>query len=160
MRVELFRLLAAVVFAGIAFGAQAQFTPYGTITLAQAQKAVAAAEAEARKNGWPLAIAVVDASGQLVAFARMDNTQFASVNIAQDKAWSAASFRRPTKAFQDGLAGGGAGLRLLALRGASPVEGGLPIIVDGKVIGGIGTSGAQGHEDAVAAKAGADALTK
>ena len=148
----------AAILAAFALGAQAQFPAYGPITLEQAKKAVAVAEAEARKNKWPLAIAVVDAGGHLVHFSRMDNTQTGSVNIAIDKAFSAAAFRRPTKAFQDGLAAGGAGLRLLALRGASPVEGGLPIVVDGKVIGGIGASGAQGHEDAVAAKAGADAV--
>ena len=118
--------VAVAMLAAFAIGAQAQFTPYGSITLEQARKAIAAAEAEARKNNWPMAIAVVDAGGHLVAFSRMDNTQVASVNIAQDKAFSAAAFRRPTKAFQDGLAGGGAGLRILALRGASPVDGGLP----------------------------------
>jgi len=150
--------VAVAMLAAFAIGAQAQFTPYGSITLEQARKAIAAAEAEARKNNWPMAIAVVDAGGHLVAFSRMDNTQVASVNIAQDKAFSAAAFRRPTKAFQDGLAGGGAGLRILALRGASPVDGGLPIVVDGKIIGGIGVSGAAGDQDAQCAKAGADML--
>lgn len=134
-------------------------TPYGApINLEQAKKAMAAAEAEARKNKWPLAIAIVDTGGHLVMFQRLDNTQFASVDIAKDKAWSAVGYRRPTKAFQDALAKGGDGMRILHLRGATAVDGGHPIVVDGKVIGGIGASGAAGHEDAQVAKAGADAI--
>ena len=148
---------AAFVFA--AGLAQAQMPQYGSnVTLDQARKAVAAAEAEARKNGWPVAIAVVDTSGVLVAFVKMDGTQTASVGVAQDKAYSAAAYRRPTKAFQDGLAKGGDGWRILNLRGASAVEGGLPIVIDGKIIGGIGVSGVTADQDGVAAKAGADAM--
>jgi uncharacterized protein GlcG (DUF336 family) len=88
----------------------------------------------------------------------MDNTQTASIQVAIDKAASAAMYRRPTKAFQDAVAGGGAGLRVLNLRGASTVEGGLPIIVNGKIIGAIGVSGVNADQDSVAAKAGADAV--
>ena len=108
--------------------------------------------------GIPMAVAVVDNAGLLVAFERMDNTQNGSVLVAQDKASSAALFRRPTKAFQDVVAGGGAGLRILTLRGANAVEGGLPIIVDGKIIGGIGVSGGSSEQDGVAAKTGLDSL--
>jgi uncharacterized protein GlcG (DUF336 family) len=147
---------AALVFA--AGLAQAQIPQYGSnVTLEQARKAVAAAEANP-KNGWPMAIAVVDNAGTLVYFMKMDGTQTASVGVAQDKAASAATYRRPTKAFQDGLAKGGDGWRILTLPGANAVEGGLPLVIDGKIIGGIGVSGATADQDGVAAKAGADAM--
>ena len=151
--------LIATLIVSASFAASAQVPQYGTsINLEQAKKAVAAAQAEARKNGWPVAIAVVDNAGQLVAYERMDNTQTSSVQIAQDKAISAAMFRRSTKVFQDAVAGGGAGVRILGLRGASPIEGGLPMMLDGKIIGGIGVSGVNSDQDAVAAKAGVDAV--
>jgi uncharacterized protein GlcG (DUF336 family) len=150
----------AATFVLLAAGAtQAQVPQYGTsVNLEQARKAIAAGQAEARKNSWPVAIAVVDNAGHLVAFEKMDNTQTASVEVAQDKAVSAAIYRRSTKVVQDGLAGGGAGLRLLALRGMSPVEGGLPLVIDGKIVGGIGVSGVNSDQDGVVAKAGVDAL--
>jgi uncharacterized protein GlcG (DUF336 family) len=138
---------------------QAQVPQYGAnVTLEQAKKALAAADAEARKNGWPVAIAVVDTAGMLVLYQRHDNTQTASVQIAQDKAVSAAMFRRPSKAFQDVLAKGGDGLRILGLRGATPVEGGIPLTVEGKIIGAIGVSGVNSDQDSMVAKAGADTL--
>lgn len=137
----------------------AQVPQYGTsINLEQAKRALAAAEAEARKNNWPAAIAVFDNAGQLVAFVRIDNTQTAGVQVAQDKAVSAAMYRRPTKVFQDVLAKGGDGWRILQLRGASPVEGGVPIVSDGKIIGGIGVSGVTSEQDGVVAAAGAAVL--
>ncbi len=133
--------------------------PYGPpVTLEQARKVLAAAEAEAARQKWPVAIAVVDGSGHLVAFARLDNTQFGSVGVALDKAKSAALFRRPTKVFEDALAGGGAGLRVLAVAGAVPVEGGVPLVLDGKVVGAVGVSGVKANEDGQVAQAGADAL--
>ena len=142
-----------------AAAATAQVPQYGAnVNLEQARKAIAAGQVEARKNSWPVAIAVVDNAGQLVAFEKMDNTQTASVEVAQDKAVSAAIYRRSTKVVQDGLAGGGAGLRLLALRGMSPVEGGIPLVIDGKIVGGIGVSGVNSDQDGMVAKAGADAL--
>jgi glc operon protein GlcG len=134
-------------------------TPYGmSIGLDTAKKAAAAAIAEARKNNWTMAVAVVDTAGNLLYFEKMDGTQTASVEIAIDKARSSALFRRPTKFFQDGVAAGGEGLRFLGLRGAVPVEGGFPIIVDGKVVGAVGASGAAGNQDAQVAKAGVDSL--
>jgi len=137
----------------------AQVPQYGpNINMEQARKAAAAAEAEARKNGWPMAIAITDTAGQLVYFVRMDNTQTASIQVAQDKSVSSAMYRRPSKAFQDGVAGGGAGLRLLNLRGASMVEGGLPLTIDGKIVGGIGVSGMASDQDGVVAAAGVAAL--
>jgi glc operon protein GlcG len=148
-----------VLFATLTAGAQTPTAPYGPpITLEQAKKVLAGAEAEARKNNWNVVIAIQDSGGHLVLLQRLDNTQFGSVQIAQQKAYSAVAFRRPTKVFQDGVAAGGEGLRLLKLEGATPVEGGLPIIVDGKVIGAIGVSGVTSQQDNQIAKAGADAL--
>lgn len=151
--------LIAAAFVLATSSALAQVPVYGAnVSLDQARKAIAAGQAEARKNSWPVAIAIVDNAGHLVAFEKMDNTQTASVEVAQDKAVSAAIYRRTTKAVQDGLAGGGAGLRLLALRGMSPVEGGIPLVVDGKIIGGIGVSGGTSEQDGVVAKAGLDGM--
>jgi glc operon protein GlcG len=151
--------ILALLMAAASLPAQAQVPQYGTeVNLEQARKVIAAGLAEARKNSWPIAIAVVDNHGFLVAFEKLDNTQSASGQIAIDKAVSAAIYRRPTKAFQDVLAGGGAGLRVLNLRGASMVEGGLPIVVDGKIIGGVGVSGVNADQDGMVAKAGAEGL--
>jgi len=133
--------------------------PYGaSINLDQAKKLAALSVAEATKNNWKMAIAVVDVAGDLVYFEKMDGTQVASVNIAQDKARSAVRFKRPTKAMQDVLAQGGAGVRFLALQGAIPVEGGLPIVMDGKIVGAIGASGGSSDQDGLTAKAGADSV--
>lgn len=116
--------------------------PYGTpITLEQAKKVMAGAEAEAKKNSWNAVMVVLDSGGNLVMLQRMDAGQFGSIEIAKEKAYSAVAFRRPTKAFDDALAQGGANLRILRLPGASPVEGGIPIVVDGKLIGAVGVSG-------------------
>jgi uncharacterized protein GlcG (DUF336 family) len=132
--------------------------PYGPpITFDAAKKAIAAAEAEAKKNNWPVAIAIVDSGGQLVAFSKIDNTQHASIDIAIGKATTANNFKRPTKALQDGIAQGGANLRILAVKGVTPLEGGVPIVVDGKIIGGIGVSGVMANQDAEVAMAGAAA---
>ena len=156
---HLCKSLVALLLASVSFGVYAQIPQYGTsINLEMAKKVVAAAEVESRKNNWPMAIAVVDNAGMLVAYVRMDNTQTASVQVSIDKAVSSAMYRRPTKAFQDMVAGGGAGTRALGLRGASPVEGGLPLLLDGKIIGGIGVSGANSDQDGVVAKAGVDAV--
>ena len=133
--------------------------PYGPpIAVETAKKAAAAALAEAKKNGWFMAIAVVDPSGTLVYYEKMDNTQTGSSNVAIDKAKTSAMFKRPTKVFQDALAGGGAGLRVLGLQGVTPVEGGVPIIVNNQIIGAIGVSGAASDQDAVCAQAGANAV--
>jgi glc operon protein GlcG len=157
-RLNLFLAAGALAFAATA--AVAQTVPqYGAnVNSEQARKTVAGAIAEARKINVPMAIAIVDTAGQLVAFERMDNTQTASTGISQDKALSAAMYRRPTKVFQDVLAAGGVGLRVLTLRGANAVEGGLPLVVDGKIIGAIGVSGGTSEQDGVVAKGGTDAL--
>jgi uncharacterized protein GlcG (DUF336 family) len=125
-----------------------------SISADAAKKVAAAAIAEAKKNNWSMAIAIVDTAGILVYFERMPETQLGSVDVAQEKAKSAALFRRSTKVFQDAVAGGGVGLRMLGLPGAVPVEGGLPLIVDGKLIGAIGASGGSSDQDGVTAQAG------
>lgn len=139
--------------------AQAPAPSYGpSVNNEQAHKVVNAAIAEARRQGFTMAVAVVDTAGQLVMYEKIDNTQTGSVAVSQDKAVSAALYKRPTKAFQDAVAGGGAGLRVMTLRGAVAVEGGLPLVLDGKIIGAVGVSGGSSDQDGVVAKAGADAL--
>jgi len=128
------------------------------IALDLAKKLAAPALAEAAKNRWAMAVAIVDPAGDLVYFEKMDATQNGSVTVAIDKARSAARFKRPTKAFQDTLAAGGDGLRVLALNGAVPVEGGVPIVVDGKIVGAIGVSGGTSAQDGQCARAGASAI--
>lgn len=130
--------------------------PYGApISLEEAKKPAAAALAEAAKNKWTMVVAIVDPGGNLVYYEKMDNTQLASAHVAIDKARTAAIYKRPTKAFQDGLAAGGVGLRILKLRGATAVEGGIPLLVDGKIIGAIGVSGDTSEHDNQCATAGA-----
>jgi len=134
-------------------------TPIGPpVNVEAAKKAAAAALAEARKNNWLMAVAVVDAHGTLVFYEKMDHVQLASADVCIDKARSAALYKRPTKALQDAIASGGAGLRVFALRGAVPVEGGVPLEVEGKLIGAIGLSGGQSNEDGQCATAGANAI--
>ncbi|HZS25704.1 MAG TPA: heme-binding protein [Candidatus Angelobacter sp.] len=128
------------------------------VSLENAKKAAAAALAEAVKNHWNMAVAVVDPNGTLVYYEKMDNTQNASANVAIDKARSAALYKRPTKALQDALASGGAGLRVMSLRDAIPVEGGVPLVSEGKIIGAIGVSGANSDQDGQCATAGAATL--
>jgi glc operon protein GlcG len=151
----------ALVFTAATAGAQAPPPPppYGPgITLDQAKKAMAGAEAEAKKNNWPVVITILDSGGNLVMSQRLDGAQFGSVEVAREKAYSAVAFRRPTKAFEDAVAQGGANLRILRLTGAMPLDGGWPIVVDGKIVGGIGVSGVTGAQDAQIGKAGVDAL--
>ncbi|MGC8792395.1 MAG: GlcG/HbpS family heme-binding protein [Bryobacteraceae bacterium] len=140
----------------LAAAAQAPLAQRKALTLEAARKIAAAAEAEARRNNWRVVITVVDEGGYPVYLARMDGVQLASIEIALRKARSAALFRRPTKAFEDQLAGGRQAV--LALPGALPFEGGLPIVVDGEVIGAIGVSGVASQQDGQIAKAGVDAL--
>ena len=152
-------LFAAVVVLACATVATTQTMSYGPSITAEAAKKIAVpALAEARKNSWTMAIAIVDTAGDLVYFEKMDDTQVGSTEVAVAKARSAARFKRPTKAFQDALAAGGEGLRILALQGAVPVEGGIPLVVGGKIVGAIGASGGTSQQDGVVAQAGASAL--
>jgi glc operon protein GlcG len=173
-----FALSSLVVSAALALGAAAYAQPatppaappaapaaapipqYGTpgVNLETANKAIEAAIAEAKKNNWPVAIAVVSNGGHLVAFARIDGTQFASIKIAQHKARVAAMYRRSTKVFEDRVAAGGAGLTVLTLDDVIALEGGVPLMRDGKIIGAIGVSGVLSSQDGQVAKAGADAV--
>lgn len=133
--------------------------PYGmNVSVDVAKKASAAAVAEARKNNWFMAVAVTDTAGNLVYFERMDNTQTGSINIAVGKSRSAAQFRRPTKVFQDLIAKGSEFTYLLGLEGAVVVQGGIPIVQDGRIVGAIGVSGGTGPQDVQVAEAGLAAI--
>jgi glc operon protein GlcG len=133
--------------------------PYGpSIFLENAKKAAASALAESRKNSWSMAVAIVDPGGHLVYFEKMDETQIGSSRIAVEKARSSALFKRPTKSFQEMLASGPDGLRVFGLEGAVPVEGGVPLVMDGKIVGAIGMSGGTSAQDGQCAAAGANAL--
>ncbi len=129
-----------------------------TISLDAAKKVAALAAAEARKNHWHMAIAVVDPAGTLIYYEKMDDTQNASAKVAIDKARSAALYKRPTKAFQDALAAGGVNLRILNLDGAIAVDGGVPLMIEGKLVGAIGVSGDLSEHDAQCATAAAAGL--
>jgi glc operon protein GlcG len=139
----------------------AQMSPleYGAIiSNANAKKVAAAALAEAQKMGVPMVVAITDTSGNVVYQERMDAAILGGSLVAPQKARSAVLYKRPTKAFEEAITPGGVGVRFLRLEGAVPIEGGLPLIVDNKIIGGIGMSGGTGVQDGQAAKAGADAL--
>jgi glc operon protein GlcG len=169
---QMFRMLAlACAFALLAGPALAQqpapaapssaTLPYGPpITLDQAKRAMAAAELEAAKNSWQVAITILDSGGNMIMFHRVDNAQLSATSVSEGKARTALEFKRPSKALDDAIAAGGAGMRLLALKDITPIEGGLPVVVDGKIIGAIGVSGSLSSQDAQVAKAGADALTR
>jgi glc operon protein GlcG len=128
------------------------------ITLGQARVVMAAAEAEALANDWPMVVAIVGSGGQLVMLHALDHTQHGSVPVAQGKAETAVNFRRPSKLFEDAVASGSLGLRLLGMHNLLPLDGGLPLIIDGCVIGAIGVSGMQSTQDAQVAAAGVAAL--
>jgi glc operon protein GlcG len=128
---------------------------YGeSIKIEQAEKVMAAALQEATKNNWTMAIAIVDTGGKLVLFKKIDNTQIGSVDVSISKAITANNFKRASKVFEDAVAGGGLGLRVLSLPGITPLEGGELIIFNGKIIGAIGVSGAQSTQDGQVARAG------
>jgi glc operon protein GlcG len=136
----------------------AQLADKKALTLATAKQIAAAAEAEATTNKFTMVICILDDGGNLMYLERMDDTQLASVQIAQGKAHTALAFKRPTKVMEDGVAAGRTAT--LSLTGAVMIEGGLPLTVDGKVIGSIGVSGGTSVQDGIIAKAGADAFTK
>lgn len=150
-------VLLALVLPVPSARAQALPLPYGpNIGNDQARAVAAAAVAEAKKNGWTVVVAIVDTGGHLVYLERLDQTQVGSVEVAIQKATSANAFKRPTKAFEDALAGG----RQTSLRlpGAMPVEGGLPLVLDNRIVGAIGVSGVTSAQDGQIAAAGLAAL--
>lgn len=135
--------------------------PYGpAITLDQAKRVMAAAELEAAENTWQVAITILDSGGNLVMFHKIDNAQLSAIGVSEGKARTALEFKRPSKDLDDAIARGGPGNRLLALKNITPIEGGMPILLDGKVIGAIGVSGAISAQDSQVAKAGIEALAK
>jgi glc operon protein GlcG len=153
------RLMLLSLVVALPFSRAQMDVPYGApISLADAKKAIVAAQAEATKNKWNVAIAIVDSGGHLVAFERFDSTQYGSVDVAQEKARTAVAFRRPSKAFQDTVASGPEGTRILKLPGALPIEGGLPLVMGGKIVGAIGVSGVTSAQDGQIAAAGVAAL--
>ena len=152
--------ICALVFVTSTTRAQTAPAPaYGMpIGLENDRKVATAALAEARKNNFTMAIAVVDTAGNLVYFEKMDGTQTGSVNVSIEKARSAVLFKRPTKSFQDTVAQGGVGLRMLGLPGAVPVEGGIPLMEGGKIVGAVGASGGTSDQDGQCAQAGASIM--
>jgi len=135
--------------------------PYGpAITLEQAKRVMSAAELEAAKNSWTVAITILDSGGNLVIFHKFDNAQLSAVTTSQGKARTALEFKLPSKALDDAIAAGGAGMRLLALKDITPLQGGILILADGKIVGAIGVSGALSSQDEQIAKTGADVLAK
>jgi glc operon protein GlcG len=146
----------AMSFGGMSLEAHAQVVDKKALTLEGAKKIAAAAEAEAVKNKWNVVIAVVDEGGQILYVQRMDGTQYGSVDVAIKKARTSSAFKRPTKVFEDAIAGGRNAL--IALDGALPLEGGLPLAVGGQIVGAIGVSGVTSQQDGQIAKAGVDAL--
>lgn len=128
------------------------------LSLADAKRVAAAAELEAERNGWSVVIAIVDDAGVLIYLERLDGTQPASSEVAQHKARAAALFRRPTKALEEIVAGGR--VAMLSLPNITPVEGGLPLVYEGQIVGAIGVSGVQSFQDGIVAQAGAEALTR
>jgi glc operon protein GlcG len=155
-------LIVSVTVMGFLFSAvsvSAQLTDKKGLTLEAAKKVAAAAEEEAVKNKWTVVIAIVDEGGNLVYLQRLDETQIGSIEVAIQKAKTAVSFKRPTKALEDAVITGGRTV-VLSLPGAVPIEGGLPLVVDGKVLGAVGVSGVTAQQDGQIAKAGVDALAK
>jgi len=144
--------LLLVVSALAAPRLRAQVVSQPVLSAEGVRKALAAAEAEAHRNGWNVSIAVVDPAGTLLGFAKMDEASAASVDVSQAKARSAGRFRRATKVFEDGVAGGRAAI--MSLPGVVAVEGGVPLLVDGKVVAAVGVSGATSPQDGQVAAAG------
>jgi glc operon protein GlcG len=152
-------LVMLLILCNLSAFAQAPPKAYGPpIGVENAKKIAAGALAEAKKNNWYMAVAVVDPSGTLVYYEKMDNTQTGSATVAIEKARTAAMFKRPTKVFEDAVTGGGAGLRALRVPGVIPVEGGIPLIIDDKIVGAVGVSGDSSDHDGMCAKAAAEGL--
>jgi glc operon protein GlcG len=160
MSLRIVQFMSVLLLLACATSAVAQDPrPYGPpVGVEDAKKVAAVALAEAKKNNWFMAVAVVDPSGTLVYYEKMDNTQTGSAQVAIDKARTSALFKRPSKVFEDLVAGGGNGLRFLGLPGAMPIGGGIPLIVNNRIIGAIGVSGDSSDHDAICAQAGASAL--
>jgi len=150
---------ALVLMAVQPMRAQTPPPPYGPpIGIEAARKVMNAAEEEAVKNNWAVVIAIIDSGGHIVMLHRRDDTQLSSIEIAQGKARTALMFKRPSKVLDDAIGGGGLGLRFLALKDIVPLEGGLPIVSEGRIVGAIGVSGVLSSQDAQIAQTGLDAI--
>lgn len=156
LRKSMVQATGVALCALVATCASAQTYGPPALDLATAKKIAAAATAEATKNSWRVAIAIVDTHGELIYFERLDDTQTASIPIALDKARVGATFRRASRTFEDRVNKGGPSV--LGLRGATPSAGGVPIVIGGRVVGGIGASGVTGDQDEQIAAAGAAAV--
>jgi glc operon protein GlcG len=156
---ELAACVAAACLMTVGTTAASQLPTKRTVTLEAAKRMAAAAEAEARKNNWAVAIAVVDDGGHMLVFHRMDNAKLVTIDIAVRKARTAVYFQGETKGLEEEVTKGGR-TALLPIEGFMPLEGGIPLVVEGKVIGAIGVSGVTGEQDAQCAKVGAAALAK
>lgn len=159
-----FKPFAAALFLALA-GISPSFgqTPpaYGpSITLDQAKKAMAAAENEATRNGFAVAISIIDSGGNQVMLHKLDNAQLAAIDAATAKAQTALAFKLPSKALEDAVTAGGPGLRLVGIKGVFAVEGGIPILIDGKIVGAIGVSGGLSGQNSQIARAGIEGVGK
>jgi len=151
-------ILVTFIVLTLTAGAWAQLAEKKVLTLAAAKQIASAAEEEAAKNKFTMVIVIVDDGGNLMYLEKMDDTQLGSIEVAQAKAHTALAFKRPSKAFQDAVAGGNTSI--LKLPGAIATEGGIPLLVDGKIVGAIGVSGGTSAQDASVAAAGVNALAK
>lgn len=149
-------MASAALVLGLAGAAEAQLADQKVLTLAAVKQIMNAAEAEAARNGWNVSIAIVDAHGELLAFRRLNGASLASIEISQGKARTAARMRRPTKALDDAVAAGR--MAMLTVEGLVALQGGVPIVVDGAVLGAVGVSGVTSQQDEQVATAGIAAL--
>lgn len=157
MHIKTILLAAALMLPGLASAQQAR-PPYGpAISLEDARKVIAAAEAEARKNNFTMVITVLDSNAHIVAMVRMDGTQLGSIQVAEGKARTAVEFKRPSKEIEDGIAAGGIGLRFLGMP-VIPVEGGELLLSGGRIVGSVGVSGGTSVQDGQVARAGVAAI--
>lgn len=152
-------VIVLALLAAVPARAQTTPPPYGPpIGIEGARAVMAAAESEAAKNNWAVVISIIDSGGNIVMLHRHNDVQLSSIEISQGKAKTALMFKRPSKVLDDAISSGGAGLRFLALKDIVPLEGGLPIVADGKIVGAIGVSGVLSSQDSQVARAGADGL--
>ena len=150
--------IATLTLFALPLAGAAELATKTALTLDVAKVLSAAAEAEAQKNGWAVVISIVDDGGRLVHLVRRDGTQIGSIDVAQDKAMTAISFKRPSKALEDAVTGGRNAV--LGLRGVTPIEGGIPLVVNGQMIGAVGVSGVTSAQDAQVAAAAVAALAQ
>lgn len=156
-KIKYFLVIILSLFTFMASSVNAQLIEKKTLSLELAKKIAEVAEAEAVKNNWTVVISIVDDGGNLVYLCRMDNTQIGSIEVSIQKARTAIFFKRPTKVFEDMVAGGRNAI--LSLPGVLPLEGGMPLILKDQIIGAIGISGAKSNEDGIIAKAAADFMS-